>query len=73
MRSLWFVICVIGLVGIFHRMLGVDTLWVLLDLVSNAGKRCLLVKGFETMGQVPPVLGTDLLGRMGLFAREGAG
>lgn len=73
MRSLRFVICVIGLVGIFHRMSRADTPWVFLDLVCDTVKRCLLVKGSETMGRAPQVLGTDLFGRMGLLAREGAG
>lgn len=43
--------------------------WVFLDLVSNAVKLYLLVKGFEIMGQVPQLMSTDLFGRMGLFAR----
>lgn len=53
MRSLRFVVCVIGLVGIFHRMSRAGTPWVFLDLVCDAVKRCLLVKGSETMGRVP--------------------
>lgn len=53
MRSLRFVICVIGLVGIFHRMSRADTPWVFLDLVCDAVKHSLLVKGSETMGRVP--------------------
>lgn len=34
--------------------------WVFLDLVSNAVKLYLLVKGFEIMCQVPQLMSTDL-------------
>lgn len=47
--------------------------WELLDLVSDAGKLCLLVKGLEIEDGVPQLKYPDPFGRMGLFARGKTG